>query len=345
MNDTNKIDEIFNNLTIDKRVILGNIDQELAFSRLLGNQEVSTSTRALNILREESQSSIRFMWTDDNRLYARDFANIEYTGDLVEWTKFYSRDVEKRLITTNQALTILQEGIDDIDISKKLDDYIHIESDKINSIIDIEAKLDNDGYALFDGNDLEYWGQFGITKQTEYILRMFGIFSCRKAWIHKKDYTEAFTDSRTPIYAYYFDEGKYKIYMPYAKKEYKWRCNHSLVDDFGINKESKFIILTKSRKDRVVWKLLGYEAYCFSAEIVPNELPYKTDIVFYDNDYTKPIEKNIGLLRGKEISNKFKIPHLFIPSKYECTDLAEMVEKYGLHFTRNIVNDMISKYL
>lgn len=338
----NKLNGIFNNLIFDKEIILANIDQEEAFSKLFGDQEVSINSSVLNILRDESQSSVRFMWTADNRLYARDFADTSYTGDIVDWIKFYNRDVNKKIITTNQALKELSEGLD-IDMSKKLDGFVPLLREKDRSKIEIEAKLDDDGYATFDAIDLEYWSQFGITQRSLYLLAQFGIFSCKRVWIEKNTYTEKFTNHASPIYAYYFDVGKYKIYTPNGKKEHKWRCNHSLIDDFGFDSSNpnKKVILTKSRKDRIVWKLLGYEAYCFTAEIVPDELPYDTHLVFYDNDYDKPMIKNTGVLRGAAIANKFNIPYRYLDSKYECTDLAEMVQKYGLSFTRSIVSSIM----
>lgn len=327
---------------IDKKTALANIDQEEAFSKLLGDQKITSTGKALNVLRKESDASIRFMWTADNRLYAKDWADESYKGDLISWIKFYERDVNNKIITNQQAINKIVNGLDTLDLSKRLEDnFTYTHKEKNSSKIEIEAYLDKDGYAIFNEIDLNYWSNFGITKKNIDILYKFGIFSCKNVWVQNNKFTEYYYNSNGPIYAYYFDEGKYKIYNPFGRKEQKWRCNHELVDDIGFEKNNKFTILTKSRKDRVVWKVLGYDAYCYSNEYVPNELAYKTDLIFYDNDYTKPLIKNTGIKKGKQISDKFGVPYRYIDSKYECTDLAEVSEKYGISFARKLANSII----
>jgi len=334
---------------ITKEVILGNINQEEAFSGLLGTP-INIYEKNLNTLRVEQSPSISFMLTPNNRLYATDFGDTSYAGDVIDWTTYYYRDIHNKIITLDEAGELLLSNVDFVDINSRLDEYVFNAKDKTNSIIEVEAKLDNKGYALYDKSDIQFWSKIGINYSNCYLLREFGIFSARKVWISKiindkKVLTEVFSSNPNyPIFTYYFEPDKFKIYSPYGDKRTKWRTNTDLIDDIGMNKNSDFIVLTKSRKDRLALKLLlDIDSYSFPSEnMLPFLLPYKTALVFYDNDYDKPALKNTGLKRGREISSRFNIPYTYIPSKYQCTDISELIEKYGTIFAKKLITDLIN---
>lgn len=347
--DKNKNDFKWMSNILSRDIVLGNIDQEKAFSNILGF-DVNIYEKGLNTLRIESSPSVGFKIMPNNRLYARDFGDITYTGDVIDWTRFYYRDIKNKIITDNQASLILIDDIDNIDPKARLDEYVYNPKDKISSIIDVDVRIDKFGLATYDNYDFEFWSKIGLERDQEHLLRQFGIFSTRKVWISKminehKVLTELFAGNKNyPIYTYYFDKDKFKIYSPYGDKQTKWRSNNDLVDDIGMEK-SDFIILTKSRKDRLALKLLlNIESYSFPSEnMTPFSLPHKTNLVFYDNDYDKPILKNTGLKRGREISDRFDIPYMFIPTKYQCSDLSELIEKYGKTFATNVVTKLIKE--
>ena len=54
--------------------------------------------KGLNTLRIESSPSVGFKIMPNNRLYARDFGDITYTGDVIDWTRFYYRDIKNKII-------------------------------------------------------------------------------------------------------------------------------------------------------------------------------------------------------------------------------------------------------
>ena len=61
--------------------------------------------------------------------------------------------------------------------------------------------------------------------------------------------------------------------------------------------------------------------------------------IMLDNDYNKPIEQNTGINAMKNFVKSFEnINPIIIPDQLQCTDIAEVMEKYGPQFTKNTLD-------
>jgi 5S rRNA maturation endonuclease (ribonuclease M5) len=194
----------------------------------------------------------------------------------------------------------------------------------------------------FTIQDLEYWGQYSITTD---LLDQYEVTSCKHYLINGRCYgTYALND---PMYAYrVFD--KFKIYRPYSLKS-KWRGNLTSYDIQGYKQlkgnSSDVLIITKSLKDVMVLKLLGYDAIAPPSESshIPEEiiqairLRYSKVIVLYDRD-------KAGMLNARKLYHKYGLPFVFINKLYHVKDISDFIKKYGIELTREFLAKILRPY-
>lgn len=145
--------------------------------------------------------------------------------------------------------------------------------------------------------DFSYWNKFKINL---YLLADYNVFSCSHVFLKKKDKTVTFEYKKdNPIYAYRFTnngEYNYKIYKPLEQnKRYKWLFSGRAEDIEGYDQLDWLgdtLILTKSLKDCMCYRLLGFNAISLQGEAnrfdieLKNRLlkRFKAIVVNYDND-------------------------------------------------------------
>lgn len=379
-------------LLIDKSFILSRISQEEVFEFLL-QQTISLRGKIVNTLRGESTPSVSFIYTMNDKLLGTDWGDSTYKGDCFTWANMYYHKQKKSLQDTvdfyNTSPTSPQylKAKDTLDKLKGKSIYELLAADlgiKGKPILDRDSYLNQErkNYKIVTTIDLDSYLEDDLPYYPPYVLNYlnmfyqhkssavrFGVLACKKVIFRKIFFdldskkatvsvSEVFKETESDfILAYYFAAGKYKIYRPYGDTKYKWRTNHSIVDDFGMQ-SCNSSVLTKSRKDRMVLSTLGDESYGFSSEseLSIDKIKENTDYILYDNDYTKSDDKNAGLvaaLRIQELynkavkdktihnySNRKELKLMFIPSIYECTDIAEIINKYGAYKARQIYKDI-----
>lgn len=188
----------------------------------------------------------------------------------------------------------------------------------------------------FTKEDLEWWEEYGISKET---LVKFNVFSVKDLYINKelkRIYTKNY-----PIYAYYFPRtGNYKIYIPNENKWNKWDTNAN--NDWDIQGYDQLpetgdtVYITKSMKDCMVMYELGLnavathgEGHWFNPDFFRHlKGRFKNIILFYDNDKA-----------GKECTEKmvkeYNLNCIFTPDNTE-KDISDYVKKKGKEEGRNI---------
>lgn len=189
--------------------------------------------------------------------------------------------------------------------------------------IDIEVKT-----RPFNKLDLAYWKQFNITQE---ILEEYTVQPIAAYWITK--------EQKIPNYpkglGYAYREwNKYQLYFPHAEKRYKFRHNFTEVCVHGFKQlkyNSDLCIITKSRKDVMCLRSLGYEAIAPRSENTP--LPdlcikhiqssYKYILVLFDND-------------GKHAGNNLPFPQIYIPTnlRSDDKDISDYCSHHGFRATQ-----------
>lgn len=197
-------------------------------------------------------------------------------------------------------------------------------------------------------HDLDYWIQFGITKE----------------WLNKGDiypieyYFINGMPTKADNYAYAYIERKdgkitYKIYQPYNQYGNKWiNNNDSSVWELWelLPLHYSILVITKSRKDALsIMATAGIPATALQAEgtipkeQVVNELKSRFDniVLLYDNDFDSKV--NYGLEYAKKFSNKFNIPYSIIPDNYKSKDYTDLILNHSISKAREVLLDIIKK--
>ena len=265
------------------------------------------------------------------QLYFKDFA----TGECLS---FENVVMKKYGCNYHEALKIIATDFGIIDGSKpKIVPIQPIFKKEKKTIIQIEAKS-------FTKEELEWWEQFGITKN---ILTKYRVYSCKTVFLNGR--IESIYDSKCPSYGYYFgnEEGRelWKIYYPY-RKNFRFIGNIKTTTIQGYNqlpKKSKLLVITKSLKDCMVLYNLGIAAISPQSEtqfIQDNVLEvlkkrFKHIVLLFDNDQT-------GLEFTNKIKRKYKwITPMIIPLKYKAKDISDFYKAYGRDKTIELIKEGI----
>ena len=265
------------------------------------------------------------------QLYFKDFA----TGECLS---FENVVMKKYGCNYHEALKIIATDFGIIDGSKpKIVTIQPIFKKEKKTIIQIEAKS-------FTKEELEWWEQFGITKN---ILTKYRVYSCKTVFLNGR--IESIYDSKCPSYGYYFgnEEGRelWKIYYPY-RKNFRFIGNIKTTTIQGYNqlpKKSKLLVITKSLKDCMVLYNLGIAAIAPQSEtqfIQDNVLEvlkkrFKHIVLLFDNDQT-------GLEFTNKIKRKYKwITPMIIPLKYKAKDISDFYKAYGRDKTIELIKEGI----
>lgn len=265
------------------------------------------------------------------QLYFKDFA----TGECLS---FENVVMKKYGCNYHEALKIIATDFGIIDGSKpKVVPIQPIFKKEKKTIIQIEAKS-------FTKEELEWWEQFGITKN---ILTKYRVYSCKTVFLNGR--IESMYDSKCPSYGYYFgnEEGRelWKIYYPY-RKNFRFIGNIKTTTIQGYNqlpKKSKLLVITKSLKDCMVLYNLGIAAIAPQSEtqfIEDNVLEvlkkrFKHIVLLFDNDQT-------GLEFTNKIKRKYKwITPMIIPLKYKAKDISDFYKAYGRDRTIELIKEGI----
>lgn len=200
-------------------------------------------------------------------------------------------------------------------------------------------------YTLIDHN---YWSQYGIDLE---LLAEFDVYSAKVIYLIKGNKRTTFEYTKNnPCYAYRFTRDghySYKIYWPLADKRYKWLFSGGggAADDIeGYDQlplNGDLLILTKSLKDVMVLRVLGYPAISLQGEA--NKLNHETyerlskrfDIIIslYDNDAQ-------GETGAKYLLNTYGIEPIFIPKESGFKDISDYVKEYGVEEGKKLMKEL-----
>lgn len=321
---------------LSKDKILSLVSEQEIIEAFLG-YKINFREPILSPFREERSPSFTFKKIGDKVIF-RDWGNGLYGDAFTLVQKLHgSCSFNEVLYLINQKLNLqLTDIAIDIDRNPK---SVMKESQQERSFKAIS--IDKQIYTL---TDYKYWKQFGIPLS---LLQQYKVVSCRNAWcdgILIATYT-----SLNPVYAYIFkdqDVLRYKIYRPFAEKKYKWFCNitPNCIEGYdNLDWHGDVVILTKSMKDVMSLRILGYNAFSLHGESneYPNDLHEKIlkrfnhVIIFYDND-------SAGIYNSRRISSLYNLKQIQIPLKFEVKDISDFIAKYGVLQAKDLMSQLIN---
>jgi hypothetical protein len=191
----------------------------------------------------------------------------------------------------------------------------------------------------FNELDKEYWGQYLL--DLEDLEDTKAISQC---YIDDYVHYNYVPKLKNIAYCYYYEDKK-KIYLPKATKYNKWRMNwnSSCIDGYNKLPESgDLLIITSSRKDRLVLKKLGYisiappseNTYISEEKIEELKRRFKKVVLYLNNDEE-------GIKFAKRQSEEYEIDYIHNETG-EPKDPSDLVKKYkerGFEMIKKLIED------
>lgn len=179
----------------------------------------------------------------------------------------------------------------------------------------------------FTEYDKTYWKQFHINMTT---LKSYDVFSIK--YYLCNGIVKGVYRYDNPMFAYKVNDG-FKIYRPLGNKYAKWRSNLKVTDIQGLKQLPELgneLIITKSLKDVMVLKEMGYNAISPSSEttFIPDDIlddlksRYSKLYILYDRDTT-------GVKQARAYSKKYHIDAFFINKRFKAKDISDAVKLNG----------------
>ena len=190
----------------------------------------------------------------------------------------------------------------------------------------------------FDYRDQLFWEKYKISSQN---LKDDKVFAIRKYQIIKAKSSNKVIRVFKISYAYTdFEDGKKKIYSPYANKRGKFitNCGKDDIGGFRTLRGGKKLIITKSYKDYRVLKNQDYQVIWFQNEgmfptpfvLLPILSDFEEIIVFFDNDRAgkdasaRLVEYLISL------NSTLKVRNICLPEYLGVKDPSDLVHRRGI---------------
>lgn len=248
-----------------------------------------------SVLRVDNKKSTGFYISKNGSIVYNDLSTndkyncVQFVAKLLNIT--YYKAIEHISNTFN-----LEEGSGDIVITKK------IKERKKNKFI-VNTKP-------FTTNDLNWWKQYGITKQELIKNNIYSLSSLKIGRLHLK------VSSTELKFAYSFLDNEnmyFKIYSP-EDANIKWLSNIRLNYVYGLDKlsyNSDTLLITKSLKDYIVLNK-------FTDDVIALQNESRSAISDEDLDFIKSKYSNIFIFfdmdrAGVKAANHFYKNHGFIP--------------------------------
>lgn len=187
----------------------------------------------------------------------------------------------------------------------------------------------------FGDKDLMYWEGYGIRKRT---LEAYGVAALEAVFLQGELIAEYKTSQ--PVYGYYMGEGEWKIYKPFSIQRFYTNTN-KLQGYAQLPKDGDLLIITKSMKDVMTLRELGYNAVAPHSESVKilkeiDELKsrFKEVIIWFDND--EP-----GTLGAIALSEILNIPFVLLPNTQHAKDISDYYKANGYEASKQIAASIV----
>jgi hypothetical protein len=189
--------------------------------------------------------------------------------------------------------------------------------------------------------DFDYWNSYGITKES---LEKYLVKKVSRAQINGRDW---YLKNNIDVCYQYINEGKVKLYRPFASKLKKFRNNYNETILPGyeyLPQKGKSLFITKAEKDMMTLDSLGKTAICLRSE-TSWDLPkdkieslkqrFERIYVWLDADRT-----------GKQSTEKITSTYDFIGLEHDYAlgkDLSDIYKNHGKTEFKRIANAILSK--
>ncbi len=331
----NKIIKVEEPIKIDSKNLNSYIDTEAMYEFYLG-YSINTYSHFKSPFSNDSTPSFKIKFSNSFKLTWKCFSTGK-GGDLVDLvSELYNLSFKDSLNKIVYDYSKFSSN------NKRSSIYSNFKSSNINTNYDY-SKIEVILFDKFPKSFIDYWKSFYIDEK---LLELYDIKPAKEVWINDRLYS-VYRDENIVIR--YLVNQKYKIYKPLeVDKKYKWRTTFDSKCIFGFKQldySLDTIIISKSSKDVLVWRLLGYNAITLPTEAsrLWKELvewlysKFKYVISVLDNDIA-------GIRAMESYKTDWGIPYIILPDlgeENQCKDLAEIIYSIGDFFTKSLINVLI----
>lgn len=311
--------------------ILNIVPEEEIYKRYLGF-DFETGKCYNSILRKDSTPSLNFYYNAHGALCYKDFGHSQ--GNVFEFVKNLFRcSYFEALQRINYDFNLNLGNSQEMVVERPKFNTVKLNREIKNTLIQVKIQR-------YTEQDLKYWESNGITIST---LRLYKVFSVSEVYLNKKlrfVYTED-----NPIYAFLFNNNKIKIYRPFSTLKWLNNADASVLQGIEqLPETGDLLIITKSLKDVMLFKELGYsaiapqgESMAFDFKVIEElKTRFTKIIVVYDND-------DPGVRYSIKLTSTLNLGYWNIPSKYKEKDPTDFYRAYGKEATINLLNTIKSK--
>jgi len=324
-------------LDITKEEILAKISEYQIFKYYCRNFE-ELDKSFLSEFYLDSNPSCRIYINNNNNLYYKDFGTGEHLSCFDYICKKYN-------ITYYECLRVISNDFNIRSIKVNVEPSLIVSNDVLNIPVKPRIKshieIVSQNYTI---TDARYWSKYHIPLQ---MLEDYDVFSARFVYLHTSKGSTVFEYKKSnPIYAYRFvgdNKYSYKIYFPLAERKYKWLFSGGSKDDIegfdNLDMSGEYLILTKSLKDCMAYRLFGInaislqgEANKLSSELVQKILKrYDKIILNYDND-------DQGIKSAASLTQQYGFSsYIFDDAK----DLSDLIKDKGIRFAKKTLENKL----
>jgi hypothetical protein len=193
-------------------------------------------------------------------------------------------------------------------------------------------------FTPFIEKDFQYWAQFGINEET---LNRYEVKRVSQANINGKTW---YLKNALDVCYQYTNEGRVKLYRPFARKEKKFRNNYiesTLPGYERLPERGAKLFITKAEKDMMTLATMGANALSLKSETSTNLPQDKVDSIMrrFDRIYVWLDADTVGRHRTEVLENKYG----FIPLYHDASfgkDLSDIYKNVGKEKFKQIANSL-----
>lgn len=311
---------------LTKEFILQQVPQEHIMERFLG---VPVATKLFcSPLREDQKPTCSYFWVRDKLIY-KDFG----TGEREDCFGVVQR---KYNIGFYEALKVISDEFKLDGTSggesghRQLIGPIHLDRHHDTSQKVIAIKKER-----WQKRDIAYWKSYNIGEK---LLSEYSV--CRAEHVFVGDKIVASYTDGDPCYAYYFGNGRYKVYFP-KRDIYRFIGNTNCLQGALQLKPNGTIIITKSLKDVMCLRSIGYEAVAPQSEntklnediLKKLESRYKKIFLLYDND-------KAGRVGASFYVSTPSITIIEVPESSGHKDISDYMQSEGVSDTTKLIKQL-----
>lgn len=317
----------------DIRELVDDLD---VFRHYCQDPTLEPETLVSSPLHRDKNPSFCLFVTEEGNLLFHDFSKGE-TGDYVKLVGLLNN------CSYSESLNIIKRDMKTGHISSK--QQFTNKRYKQNISITISS-------TAFKLEDFKYWLSYGIHVKH---LRLYNVRKVNSYWISKGGVPIKVTPEDL-TYAYCFSDGAIKIYRPH-NTDFKFSSDikpttppegHAQLDYKFNSENNDLLIITKSMKDVMVYRALGYYAvsghsetnYVSPGYVIEYLKKYKNVIVNTDYDPA-------GIKAANHYKENYGINGFFLDDNeaFKNKDISDLVNNKKLDYARTYVKNKLQKKL